>query len=732
MGGMVGRVMVCFLSLSTSTALLNISFSAASCQICLNCLSSTSTDSLICCADQKLCYKGDDPVCYWGEKPERPSNISPCLCKPEYGDIFCLAKCPCNSTQANCDFDRVCVCADGGRCANGTLQNCNGTGNSSCACNAGWVGESCSECDPHRSCQHSGFTSSGCVCQRNSVSLMLMIVLSALSGIVAITSAYQYALVSYAYISSPQSLMRPTFLFCFFALTTRCFILIIDLRLNLGPEKDGIMQVVMDIPPFLVVCMNMLLLIALYRISLDRRKQNPFPQLPRGSESRSLIRRTQDSLLDVYERPNNFSRVQDLLVAAVFLLLLTLLLCMLALMQHSANHSRTFQLVRYSVWVFTHALLACFFGVAWCSVRSIPSMAPDPVWTTTLLRSVCVLQSVTHVLRAGCLSAALLQKYVDLVRPTLDDESAIFQFCYYVCCEVIPLSCLLWLIRVRSLTYDAYTKGFDSCFVNHRLIHFLDAINAGGSGTVYAARLLDLTVACKEQTVFDLASLKEVVHEACLLMKLRHSNVVAFYGLSLQHPNCYLITELCDTSLGTLLDHPEILRRMDRRSIVREICQGMQFIHSKSFVHRDLKPGNILIKDGHVKICDLGTATLLRSTMTTRLGTPEYMAPEMMVDAEQTSYTASVDVFSFGILLWSMCSLSHPYSDIVRGNMFELVRRVAQGLRPRRDVEGISEEMWTLMSRCWDGEPSARPSFSDIGTSLDQIFEMDPNALIIS
>eukprot|EP00300_Choanocystis_sp_HF-7_P042570 c9305_g1_i1.p1 GENE.c9305_g1_i1~~c9305_g1_i1.p1 ORF type:complete len:741 (-),score=129.43 c9305_g1_i1:321-2543(-) len=714
----------------------NIS-SALDCYPCPNCQNATEENPFLCCEDPALCWRGDTVMCYWGEKGDLP-DIPKCVCQHPYGEKYCRAS-TCSCEHSLCDFSGGCHC-DGLTCSHGRMIGCNSSLGAYCNCSKGWTGTTCSTCADGffgSDCRQCNCTPGYCdpqptdckcdSCDKNPVSYFSMLGLSTLCGVVGLFAARQYALVSYSHTSTPLDQMRPIFMFAFFALSMRCLILVIDLVVSVHPDYDMLMLIVMDVPALLIVCMNAFLLIALYRIFQDRRNQNPFPAQS-TNEGRSLLRRTHDSLVDVYHRPDSFSRVQDVLLASVFLLLLMLLLCIPVLLHRSSN--TYFVSLHYSFWVFIHALMALFFLIARCSIRSTPSISPDPFWTQFRLERICMLQLLTHILRACFLSAALVRHYRDLVRPTLGDENAIFQTAYYMCCELIPVFFLLMLIRVRTLTYAAYAKGADSCFINHKMLRFLDPISAGGSGTVYSALFLDLQVACKEQVVFDLTSLKEVVHEAFLLMKLRHPRVVAFYGISLNHPNCYLITELCDTSLGALLNTPEVFLRMDRRSIVREICQGMQYIHSRSFVHRDLKPGNVLLKDGHVKICDLGTAALLRPSMTSRLGTPEYMAPEMMVDAETTSYSTSIDVFSFGILLWSIASLRHPYTDVARTNSFDLVRRVAQGLRPTREVEGVTDELWGLMSRCWHADPVARPSFAQIEVSLDEIFQIDSRALV--
>lgn len=158
----------------------------------------------------------------------------------------------------------------------------------------------------------------------------------------------------------------------------------------------------------------------------------------------------------------------------------------------------------------------------------------------------------------------------------------------------------------------------------------------------------------------------------------------------------------------------------------------MAYIHSRGFVHRDLKPSNILLLNGNIKICDLGTAALLKgNSMTSRLGTPVFMAPEMLTDAEHTMYTHRIDVFAFGIVMWIIATGLEPYADIQATNSWDLVRRVQKGTRPARCAENIPISLWKIMCRCWSSDPAIRPEFSAIQRELANLFYSEPSMLTV-
>lgn len=85
---------------------------------------------------------------------------------------------------------------------------------------------------------------------------------------------------------------------------------------------------------------------------------------------------------------------------------------------------------------------------------------------------------------------------------------------------------------------------------------------------------------------------------------------------------------------------------------LKQIAQGLKFLHSVNIIHRDIKPGNILWdSNGNWKISDLGLAKLASTSMTPATGTPPYFAPEQW----NTYYDSKVDIFAFGLVVFEVC-----------------------------------------------------------------------------
>jgi serine/threonine protein kinase len=201
----------------------------------------------------------------------------------------------------------------------------------------------------------------------------------------------------------------------------------------------------------------------------------------------------------------------------------------------------------------------------------------------------------------------------------------------------------------------------------------------------------------------------------------------------------FLVTELCIGSLDMYL------MRLGKKSKPRvrgpgmvdmtdelfwkwmvETAEGMVFIHSKQVIHRDLKPHNIFVcSDGHVKIGDFGLSRVVRdqngslttmtATLTTNLGTPSYMAPELLsLDTSGVRISGeAADVYAFGIILNAMWRKRTPFNASQFPSILIMIQEVARGMRP--DIpDGCPGHLVELMERCWDPDPRRRPNFTEI------------------
>ncbi|XP_056401524.1 receptor-interacting serine/threonine-protein kinase 3-like isoform X1 [Hyla sarda] len=168
-----------------------------------------------------------------------------------------------------------------------------------------------------------------------------------------------------------------------------------------------------------------------------------------------------------------------------------------------------------------------------------------------------------------------------------------------------------------------------------------------------------------------------------------------------------------------------------RFQILHQVALGMNYLHSLDppIIHRDLKPSNVLLsKHLDVQITDFGLSKIIGATSSitpSNAGTLSYMAPEALKDINYHP-TKSYDVYSYGILTWTVFSSEEPYPGI---NAALIQHFVSEGQRPRdsvldqyRDVKMVPEAK-DLMIKCWNQKAEDRPSFNDCSETTALMFE---------
>ena len=139
---------------------------------------------------------------------------------------------------------------------------------------------------------------------------------------------------------------------------------------------------------------------------------------------------------------------------------------------------------------------------------------------------------------------------------------------------------------------------------------------------------------------------------------LRHPNIVMFLGACTKAPHFAIVLEYCQGgTLWSLLQQKNTeLPWEHRRQLALDTAQAMNYLHQRKtpILHRDLKSLNLLLDEkGRIRLADFGWTKGLQNYMTGKIGTYQWMAPEV-ISAFQ--YTEKADIYSFGIILWEIAS----------------------------------------------------------------------------
>ncbi len=197
----------------------------------------------------------------------------------------------------------------------------------------------------------------------------------------------------------------------------------------------------------------------------------------------------------------------------------------------------------------------------------------------------------------------------------------------------------------------------------------IDVVGKGGMGVVYRAKdpFLDRMVAIKIMTISyadypDL--LQRFYREAKATANLQHPNIVTVYELGEHEGSPYLAMQYLEgASLDSILRSGQALSLLQKIDIVIEACHGLSYAHQKGIVHRDIKPGNIMVlKDASVKIVDFGIARIGDTNFTRTgqfMGSLNYMSLEQLNDKLQVDQRT--DVYSTGVVLYQLLTGVLPF-----------------------------------------------------------------------
>jgi serine/threonine protein kinase len=196
----------------------------------------------------------------------------------------------------------------------------------------------------------------------------------------------------------------------------------------------------------------------------------------------------------------------------------------------------------------------------------------------------------------------------------------------------------------------------------------IELLGKGGMATVYLGRQtsIDRNVAIKvlpPHPGLDESFKERFELEARTIGGLQHPNILPLYDYGTQDDVLYLVMAYADGgSLDDLIDSGAMNTKQVEKYL-RAIASGLDYAHSRGVIHRDVKPGNILINEDHLMLADFGMVKMSvgenNLTGTAIVGTPAYMAPEQ---GQGLEYDHRIDIYALGVMLYEMLTGQQPYS----------------------------------------------------------------------
>ncbi|KAK6473294.1 serine/threonine-protein kinase TAO1 isoform X1 [Huso huso] len=264
-----------------------------------------------------------------------------------------------------------------------------------------------------------------------------------------------------------------------------------------------------------------------------------------------------------------------------------------------------------------------------------------------------------------------------------------------------------------------------------KLFTDLREIGHGSFGAVYFARDVRTTevVAIKKMSYSGKQSnekWQDIIKEVKFLQRIQHPNSIEYKGCYLREHTAWLVMEYCLGSASDLLEatsialnarngsqtvHKKPLQEVEIAAITHGALQGLAYLHSHNMIHRDIKAGNILLTEpGQVKLADFGSASIA-SPANSFVGTPYWMAPEVILAMDEGQYDGKVDVWSLGITCIELAERKPPLFNM---NAMSALYHIAQNESPTLQSNEWSEYFRNFVDSCLQKIPQDRPNSEEL------------------
>uniref|UniRef100_A0A182QKB0 non-specific serine/threonine protein kinase n=1 Tax=Anopheles farauti TaxID=69004 RepID=A0A182QKB0_9DIPT len=263
--------------------------------------------------------------------------------------------------------------------------------------------------------------------------------------------------------------------------------------------------------------------------------------------------------------------------------------------------------------------------------------------------------------------------------------------------------------ELKKLSEESLTRQPDEVF------DIICKLGEGSYGSVYKAlhKESEQVLAIKQVPVDT--DLQEIIKEISIMQQCDSPYVVKYYGSYFKNTDLWIVMEYCGA--GSVSDimrlRKKTLSEDEIATILIDTLKGLEYLHLRRKIHRDIKAGNILLNsEGHAKLADFGVAGQLTDTMAKRntvIGTPFWMAPEVI---EEIGYDCVADIWSLGITALEMAEGKPPYGDI---HPMRAIFMIPTKPPPSfRDPDIWSPEFIDFVSLCLVKNPEERATATDL------------------
>src|ERR1043166_6596487 len=264
----------------------------------------------------------------------------------------------------------------------------------------------------------------------------------------------------------------------------------------------------------------------------------------------------------------------------------------------------------------------------------------------------------------------------------------------------------------------------------------LEEIGRGGQGVVFRARQksLNRTVALKVIGLGQWASkahLKRFRLEAQAAARLNHPCIVPIYEVGERDGSCYFSMGLIGGGQLDAIARHEPMPSRGAAEMIAKLARTVHYAHQHGILHRDIKPGNILLDtDGEPHLTDFGLARLVEAESTVThtegiMGTPGYMAPEQAV-GPNAQLTSATDVYGLGAVFYQLLTTQPPFAA---ATTYETIRLLVETepREPRLLNSKIDRELSTICLKCLEKDPKRRyPSALALAEDLEHWLKHEP------